>query len=241
MTLLDLFSGVGGFSLAASWAGIETIQFVENNTYCQRQLKRLWPKAPIHADIKTYTGQPGSADIISGGVPCQPASTAGQRRGAEDDRWLWPEAFRIVREVNPSWVVFENVRGLLSLEQGLAFENLLLEMEAFGYETQSFVIPACAVGADHIRDRLWIIANAIGNGSKRGFPVSPKKKSWRSHSKTPRYFGLRPGAFASRAVYGISGKLDKGERIKALGNAIVPQVAHEIFEAIIESERIIKK
>ena len=145
MTLLDLFSGVGGFSLAASWAGIETIQFVENNTYCQRQLKRLWPKAPIHADIKTYTGQPGSADIISGGVPCQPASTAGQRRGAEDDRWLWPEAVRIVREIRPRWCLFENPIGFVSLNESLEFGGVLSELEGFGYEIMpvSFVSFKC--------------------------------------------------------------------------------------------------
>ena len=108
------------------------------------------------------TKKQGTIDFISAGIPCQPASVAGKRRGTKDDRWLWGEAYRIIREAKPRWVLLENVKGLLSLEQGVVFENLLLELESYGYETESFIIPACAVNAPHRRDRIWIIANAAG-------------------------------------------------------------------------------
>lgn len=161
LTHIDLFSGIGGFALAARWAGIETVQFVEIDKFCQKVLAKNFKDVPIHDDIKTFKYSGASPFILTGGVPCQPASCAGKRKGKEDDRWLWPEAFRIVSEVKPEWCLFENVAGLLSLEGGLVFDNLLAELEGQGYEVWPVIIPACAVNAPHRRDRVWIVAHGI--------------------------------------------------------------------------------
>jgi len=192
LTHLDLFSGIGGFALAARWAGIKTVQFVELDPFCQKVLKKNFQGVPIHDDIKTFTyatiendgrysrgtqgrqesesgsgAEPGairettaSPFLLTAGTPCQPASCAGKRRGTSDDRWLWGETFRVIAEVKPKWCILENVRGLLSLEGGVVFEDLLLELEAIGYETRTFIIPACAKNAPHRRDRIWIVAYA---------------------------------------------------------------------------------
>ncbi len=162
MNHASLFSGIGGFDLAAKWMGWENVMQSEIDPFCRKVLCKLYPSATLYGDIRKIDGTAwkGKIDILTGGVPCQPASQAGRRRGKGDDRWLWPEAFRILREVQPAWAVFENVRGLASLDNGLVFPSLLSEMETHGYEVQPFCIPACAVGAPHRRDRLWIIAHA---------------------------------------------------------------------------------
>lgn len=164
--LLDTFSGIGGFSLAASWVWGEELEihsFIEIDPFCQKVLRKHWPNVPMHDDIRSYKHDGTTVDLIVGGVPCQPASCAGKRKGQDDDRWLWPAAFDIVRQIHPTWCIFENVGGLITLERGLAFEHLLSEMESEGYEVQPFIIPACAVGAPHRRDRVWICAHAVSN------------------------------------------------------------------------------
>lgn len=175
LKMLDLFSGIGGFSLAASWTGgIETVAFCEIEPYCQKVLKKHWLDVPIFPDIKELRGEDiGSVDIICGGPPCQPASCAGKRRGAKDDRWLWPEAIQLVREIHPRWCVFENPTGILTLDGGMAFEDLLSQLESEGYEVQAVVIPACGVGAPHRRNRVWIVANS----ERRGCGENRKRRS----------------------------------------------------------------
>lgn len=160
----SLFSGIGGFDLASRQMEWRNVLQCEIDPFCRKVLRHHFPSTHLHDDIRTLNGTQwkGKIDILTGGVPCQPASTAGRRRGTADDRWLWPEAFRIVREIEPAWIVFENVRGLASLEQGVVFESLCADLEALGYEIQPFCIPACAVGAPHRRERLWIIAHAAG-------------------------------------------------------------------------------
>lgn len=157
MRHLDLFSGIGGFALAAQWAGYETVQFVEIEPFPCKVLKKHWPEVPIHNDIKTFDGTQyaGTIDLLTGGFPCQPYSVAGLRKGKRDDRALWPEALRIVQEVKPDWCVFENVAGILSM----GFRHYVSDLENEGYEVQCFVIPACATGAPHRRYRVWIVAN----------------------------------------------------------------------------------
>jgi len=268
MRLLDLFSGIGGFSLAASWAGITPIQFVEFDSYCQKVLNKNFSGVPIHGDIKTFKGQKGSADIISGGFPCQPFSVAGEKRGAEDDRALWPEMFRVIKEVRPDWVLGENVAGIVNME----LDNVLSDLESEDYETQAFIIPACAVDAPHRRNRVWIVANAGCESTRpkergtRGEQIDSKKKGERPEARN-RFTnsgqdvcnsererleagkgtqGQRPQPAASgsyrwaaepdvgRVAYGIPRRVD---RLKGLGNAIVPQVAYQIFKSIIEVEK----
>jgi DNA (cytosine-5)-methyltransferase 1 len=164
MKFISLFAGIGGFDLGLERAGMQCVGLVEINPFCQRVLAHHWPQVKRIGDIRNVNGTEfGAVDLICGGVPCQPASNAGKRMGTQDDRWLWPEAFRVVRSIKPRWCVFENVRGIITLEQGLVFESLLSELEDIGYEVEAFVIPACAVDAQHRRDRVWIVAN-----SKRG-------------------------------------------------------------------------
>ena len=168
MQIIDLFSGIGGFSLAGHWAGWQTVQFCEIDTFCGRVLEKNFPGIPIHQDIKTLTRdnilengiwRPSEPTIVVGGFPCQPYSHAGRRKGNDDDRALWPQMLRIVREVEPAWVVGENVAGLLSMDGGRVFDGIVTDLENAGYSVEVFVIPACAVGAPHRRDRVWIIAH----------------------------------------------------------------------------------
>jgi DNA (cytosine-5)-methyltransferase 1 len=166
LRILDLFSGIGGFSLGLeSTGGFETVAFCEFDKAAQKVLKLRWPNVPIFEDIRGLNDTV-KEDIITGGFPCQPFSVAGKRAGTEDNRYLWPELLRVIRLVKPTWCILENVRGLLSIEEGLVFENCLLDLEAAGYEHQTLVIPACAVNAQHRRDRVWIICHA--NNSRSG-------------------------------------------------------------------------
>lgn len=196
MRMIDLFAGIGGFSLAGHWLGWETVGFVEWDKYCQKVLEKNFPGVPIHGDIKTYKGEKYAADIICGGFPCQPFSTAGQRKGATDNRYLWPEMLRVIREVQPSWIVAENVAGLASMakpvcepkmvtktirrnsesdlyeavytqQEEMLLHNILQEIENEGYRVQVLTIPACAVEAPHRRDRIWIVAHSNRANERR--------------------------------------------------------------------------
>jgi len=160
MTHGSLFSGIGGFDLAAEWTGWENLFNCEWEEFPRKVLKHHFPNAKQYEDIKDFdaTKYNGRIDILSGGFPCQPFSVAGKRKGSEDERHLWPEMLRVIGECEPRWVVGENVRGLVSWSDGLVFETCCTDLEAFGYSVQSFVIPACAAGAPHRRDRVWIVA-----------------------------------------------------------------------------------
>lgn len=156
----SLFSGVGGFDLAATWMGWENVFHCEWNPFGQKVLKHYWPESISYDDItKTdFTIHRGSIDILSGGFPCQPYSTAGKRLGKEDDRHLWPEMLRAIREIQPRWVVGENVSGLINWNGGMVFDEVQADLEAAGYEVIPFVLPACGVNAPHRRDRVWFVA-----------------------------------------------------------------------------------
>lgn len=156
----SLFSGIGGFDLAAEWMGWQNIFHCEWNPFGQRILKHYWPNAKSYADItKTdFSIHRGTIDVLTGGFPCQPYSLAGKRLGKEDDRHLWPEMLRAIREIQPQWVVGENVFGLINWNGGLVFDEVQADLEAQGYEVQPFVLPACAVNAPHRRDRVWFVA-----------------------------------------------------------------------------------
>ena len=156
---LDLFAGIGGFSRGLEATGFfETICFVENEPYCQAVLKHHWPGVPILGDIKNVKAPdlPSRPDVICGGFPCQPFSQAGKQRAQDDPRHLWPEMFRLIRECRPTWVVGENVAGIIKL----GLDEVLADLEGEGYATRTFNIPACAVGAPHLRQRLWIVAHS---------------------------------------------------------------------------------
>lgn len=167
LTHLSLFSGIGGLDLAAEWAGFRTLGQCEWAEYPTKVLEKHWPDVPRWKDIRTLTG--GSfyertgrrtVDVISGGFPCQPFSVAGKQRGKEDDRYLWPEMVRVIKELRPTWVIGENVAGIVRM----ALPDILSELEACGYRTRAFLIPACAVGARHRRYRVAIVGYAEHHG-----------------------------------------------------------------------------
>jgi DNA (cytosine-5)-methyltransferase 1 len=161
MTHGSLFSGIGGFDLAAEWMGWQNVFHCEWNTFGQRVLKYYWPDAISYNDItKTdFTIHRGQIDILTGGFPCQPYSNAGKRLGKEDDRHLWPEMLRAIREISPRWIVGENVHGIINWSGGLVFEEVQTDLEAQGYEVQSYVLPVAGVqNAPHRRDRVWFVA-----------------------------------------------------------------------------------
>ena len=171
MKVIDLFSGIGGFSLGLESAGaFETIQFVENEPWCQKILAKNFPGVPIAGDIRGYEGQ--RADVVVGGFPCQPFSVAGKRKGTRDDRHLWPEMLRVIKASKPRWVIGENVRNLTSIQDGMVFEQVCTDLENEGYQVQSFVIPASAVNAPHQRYRVWIVGyselDGLTSTKKRG-------------------------------------------------------------------------
>ena len=300
----SLFSGIGGFDLAAQWVGWNNIFQVEKDKWCRKVLAKNFPAVERFADIKDFTGYEytGRIDIISGGFPCQPFSVAGKRKGKDDDRYLWEEMLRVITTIKPTYVVGENVTGII----GLALDTVLSDLEAQDYTTETFIIPACGKNAWHRRDRVWIVAyaNSIrrqdeqketgqplcngkwndtieeqGRGKQQcrtGKPSSvfPDTKSKLSNERengndkeqgkiqlqtggsnsvstntyntgceeqrepiadgtelfAPKCSSWReaePGV--GRVVDGLPNRVD---RLKGIGNAIVPQVAYEIFNAI---------
>lgn len=307
MKHLGLFEGIGGFSLAARWMGWETVAWCEYDKKCQELLRLRFPEAKEHGNIKTtdFTEYANQIDIITGGFPCQPYSLAGARKGKEDDRHLWPEMLRAIGEIQPSWVVGENVFGLINWGGGLVFNEVQTDLEAKGYEVWAYVLPACAVNAPHRRDRVWFIAysesnsrnNVIRNERQDTSPIQKerfneylttsypsslqwtpaRKEGFNSRQRGEALSNIKRvgskgfaansdhnGLQGSEIVGGINSSESRGEkfpprcfpstweifptqspicgrddgvsnrvdRLKQLGNAIVPQVAFEIFKAI---------
>jgi len=265
---LDLFSGIGGFALAAKWAGFETVGFCEIEEYPRKVLGKNFPGVPIHQDIRELDGAIYEGiDIITGGYPCQPFSTAGKRKGQEDDRHLWPEMLRVITQARPSWVIAENVTGHVTM----GLDSVLTDLESEGYAARPVVIPAIAVDAKHRRDRVWILGSnperlrsaqqereyerakkCNGSGENElaagAFVGDTKGIEWdEKQTKNSSYRGARlqesagrhggssdggiwiPEPSVGRVVDGLQNRVD---RIKSLGNAIVPQVAYQILSAI---------
>lgn len=190
MNHLSLFTGIGGLDLAAEAAGFETVGQCEWADYPRAVLEKHWPGLPRWKDIRTLTGEDFYArtglrtvDVISGGFPCQPFSTAGKRRGKEDDRYLWPEMLRVIQEIRPRWVIGENVAGIVSL----ALDQVLSDLEAIGYTCQAIVIPACAVDAPHRRDRVAIVANRMCDGGETG--AADSQRGQEGYANQPFYSG----------------------------------------------------
>lgn len=238
MRHIDLFSGIGGFALATEmvWEDVEHV-FCENDTFCQKVLKTHWPSARVYGDIKELDAKGlGTVDLLTGGFPCQPFSGAGKKQGKADDRWLWPEMFRIVQECRPTWVIGENVVGII----GLALDQVLADLETADYETRTFVIPACATGAPHKRERVWFVAYS---GSVSEPPIVRHREGNRVPESGANSFNedwTTVAADLCRMDDGVPIGVDKDtqkytsrtNRFKSLGNAIVPQVALEIMRAM---------
>lgn len=260
MRALSLFSGIGGIDLAAEWAGIETVAFCEYADFPRQVLNKHWPNVPIFKDVKKLSKsgleKAGVIDrdktikLVHGGFPCQPYSSVGKRKGKDDDRDLWPEMFRIINELGPDWVVGENVANFANME----LDRTLFDLENLGYETRTFVLPASAVGAWHQRSRTFIVANA---DSKRWDSVEVHqesgcrsfcqncfdKQAWdQERAEASSILSRASGILADTSIRihrnddGISEGMD---RLKSLGNAVVPQQIYPIFKAIMEIERVI--
>ena len=165
LKVLDLFSGIGGFALGLDSTGFfETVKFVEKDKYCQKVLRKNFPNIPIEEDIKNVKGKEYSADVVVGGFPCQPFSVAGKQKGTNDDRYLWPEMLRLIREIKPEFVIGENVQGIINLQDGMVLRQVQDQLESEGFEVQCFLIPASGIGAWHQRYRVWIVGHSQHNG-----------------------------------------------------------------------------
>ena len=162
MTHGSLFSGIGGFDLASEWMGWENIFHCEINPFGQKILKYYWPKSDPLDDIKKadFRKYENKIDVLTGGFPCQPFSQAGKRKGTEDERHLWPEMLRAVREIKPKWIVGENVYGIVNWDGGMVFHQIKIDLEAEGYTLLPIILPAVSVNAPHRRDRVWFVAHA---------------------------------------------------------------------------------
>jgi DNA (cytosine-5)-methyltransferase 1 len=283
----SLFSGIGGFDLASEWMGWENVFHCEWNEFGKKVLHHYWPNAESFDDItKTdFTKYANKIDILTGGFPCQPYSSAGQRKGKEDERHLWPEMLRAIQEIKPKYIVGENVFGLLNWNGGMVFDEVHSDLESAGYEVQAVVIPAAAVNAPHGRDRVWFVAtntqfksegsdggtnNKTERNIRRGnegdvFGTFCSNGNVANSNSTPTQcrnceaterredkggriepfgFNMEWEKFPTQSPIcggddGLPTELDgitfskwRNESIKAYGNAIVPQVAYEIFKAI---------
>ena len=293
----SLFSGIGGFDLAATWMGWENVFQCEKNAFCREVLRYYWPNTKLYEEIRTFQGVTyrGAIDVLTGGFPCQPFSIAGKRKGTADDRYLWPEMYRVIGEIRPRWIVGENVLGLLNWRRGLVFEQVQVDLETQGYKVWPFILPAAGVGAPHRRNRVWIVAYSGGNGCnwhkesaeyhdkgvqqgmeeghepgallgygnasdadgsfgrKRGqYETESKASEYNPRPLNTRNFGNPWDNFPTQSPLcggddGISGRLDRialskwrVESLRGAGNAIVPQVAFQIFKAIEKVENGIR-
>jgi len=248
---LDLFSGIGGFALAAHRAGIQTLGFCEIDESCHKVLSRHWPNVPIHHNIKELNGYDyAGIDIITGGYPCQPFSVAGSQKAEKDPRHLWPYMRGIIAQARPSWVICENVYGHVKL----GLDNVLYDLEGIGYACQPFVIPALAVGANHNRRRVFIVAHTTSNGLyggkiPRGYAKAiqwpkegpgeggnPERCSYlrslvdRGSEKTG-IGGTKPPAL--RVDAGLPNRMDRN---KMIGNSIHPAIAYQLFRTILAQQ-----
>ena len=292
---LDLFSGIGGFSLGLESTGFfETIGFVEKDKFCQKVLKKHWSNINIEEDIRNVKGEKYQADVVTGGFPCQPFSVAGKRKSTADDRYLWDEMLRVIRETKPRWVIGENVEGIVNINEGMVLRQVLNDLENEGFKSQCIIIPASGIGAWHQRKRIWIMAYSDsnryvseirrGNGEEKGIPVQDREKDstsrksigtsdvwqtnkeyvpntnikglerhrdeyelreakqeknfiWSSNDGTKKSWWQIESELCG-TVNGVSYELDKdrSNRIKSLGNSIVPQIARQIGLSIMEAE-----
>tara|TARA_R110000803_G_scaffold140782_1_gene207312 strand:- start:54 stop:938 length:885 start_codon:yes stop_codon:yes gene_type:complete len=289
LKVLDLFSGIGGFSLGLESTGFfETVAFCEKDDFCKKVLQKHWGDIKIYDDIRSIDDEI-QADVITGGFPCQSFSQAGLQKGRADDRFLWNEMFDVIKKVKPRWVIGENVQGIINIEQGMVLKQVQDDLEGIGFEVQCIVIPASGIGAWHQRKRVWILANNLskpksirhrGRYSKRckneewaflpreqeGGEMGSKTKRCSNVSDTgsKRYKGhdfkqikhdqkFRQSAgnndekretwwetesricgVPDGVSYGVD--RDRAQRIKALGNSIVPQIARQLGLAIMGAE-----
>lgn len=234
MHVLDLFSGIGGFSLGLERAGMRTVAFCEKDEYCRAVLRKHWPDVPCFDDIHSLDadrlGRIGRIDLVCGGFPCQPFSVAGKQRGKEDDRHLWPEMCRVIALARPTWVICENVTGIISL----ALDDVLSDLDGMRYTARTFVIPAVAVRAPHRRPRVWIVANTERSEQSRQESChGSTRRMGRAQESIP---WDRDWQVALREFRGMDdGHSYRVDRIDSIRNAVVPQIVEEIGRAIMRA------
>lgn len=241
LTFGSLFAGVGGIDLGLERAGMQCRWQVEIDEYCRRVLAKHWPEVKRYGDIREVKSLE-SVDVVAGGFPCQPASVSGERRGIEDERWLWPEFFRVICMVRPRFVVVENVPGLLSVNGGTAMGEVLGDLASGGYDAEWQVLSAGSFGAPHLRERLFLVAypsseRLQGRIFQRGVRIEPKTTSAKLGNEDITC-GIEWARNLShiRMGDGIPSRLVR-QRVMSLGNAVVPQVAEWIGRRIIEVEK----
>jgi len=237
MKVLDLFSGVGGFSFGLEKAGMETVAFCEIDLFCRRVLKKHWPHVPIFKDVNTLNAETlrkrgiKSVDVIAGGFPCQPYSVAGKKAGTKDNRDLWPQMRRIIAELQPAWVIGENVAHFTRM----AFTRSKLDMENMGYTVQPLIIPACAIGTLHKRERVWILAHRGGHGSQgRGAKPIPWQSpfSWLENVRGFEDLQRRSALHTPMLCRTDDGIPNWVDRLRAIGNAVPPAIPEIIGRGI---------
>ena len=223
LKLLDLFSGIGGFSLGLESTGyFETIAFVEKDEFCQKVLRKNFNNIPIESEVRNVKGNKYAADIITGGFPCQPFSIAGKRKGTDDDRYLWDETIRVIRECKPRWFIGENVEGIINIQDGMVLRQVQDDLEKEGFEVQCLVIPASGIGAWHQRKRVWIIAHSNSNRDRHEISRGngEEKEISREHRKNNSTAWKFIGA-TTHDVPNSNSRLSKREteQVQARGNA----------------------
>ncbi len=239
LNVLSLFAGIGGLELGLERAGMAVVGQVEIDPFCRRVLAKHWPDVPRHDDVRTASDwwrseQRPRVDVVCGGFPCQPVSEAGARLAQEDARWLWPAMADVVAAIQPEWVIGENVPGLLTA----GIEYVIADLDRLGYHSRVGTISACAVGATHTRERVFVLAHAVRVGCDQGSDQHRARR--RGEAGAARGQG-RVGSVersdrrttepaVARMANGIPGSMD---RIRALGNAVVPQVSEYIGRLIV--------
>ena len=237
MTFIDICAGVGGISLGLERAGMICKGQVEIDDNCRKVLERHWPGVPRWTDATAIEpGELPTVDLISGGYPCQPFSCAGLQRAEKDDRHIWPYIFEIVKHKKPSWCLFENVANHIRL----GGDTVLSDLESIGYACQPLIIPACAVGAQHRRDRLWILAHADGQRQLFKVKAFGQKHNQGSFKWASGTFDIRADSDEHKPEKGSAGNIRKPDglpywldRVKMMGNAVHPGVVEVIGKAII--------
>ena len=216
---VDLCSGIGGFSLGFEWAELsKPVLFCDIEPWSRQILAKHWPDVPIAEDVKELANDPDGlvpdCDIITAGYPCQPFSVAGDRRGQEDDRHIWPEIFTIIKAKRPTWAVFENVYGHVSM----GLDEVLSDLEGSSYAVRPFIVPACAVDAPHRRDRVWIIARNVGNAQHNGSPSPTLGRSTEEASDNNTEGQIKTGQSKGASQSGDCGSMEASPRADNVGN-----------------------
>lgn len=239
MKFLSLFAGIGGFDLGLERAGMHCVGQVEIDPFCNKVLEKHWPNVKRMGDIKNVNGTEfGTIDLVCGGYPCQCDSSCGQRRGTNDDRWLWPEMFRIIKTVRPSWVIGENVVN----HENMGLRLVISDLESEGYSVRSFIIPNASCGLPTVERHIWVIAASPCFRLQRSEKITNEDNRnegefQRTDSRGKNRWNL-PESRVCRTRKGIPNWMD---RIKSLGNAVPPQIVEIVGKAIIQVEHQINK